>query len=70
MTRRVMLIIVAGLLAGVGSGWWDSVEAACSDTVEVTPTAQPSELVSTYADAHQSYAALYPALKPTFHGLA
>ena len=57
----------AALLAGVGAGWWETVEAACEEVVVVTPVAQPGDLEATYAAAHERYADLYPALTATFH---
>ncbi len=57
----------AALLAGVGAGRWETVEAACEEVVVVTPVAQPGDLEATYAAAHERYADLYPALTATFH---
>jgi xylulokinase len=59
----------AGLLAGVGSGWFDSVEAACTQVVEVRPSASRSAETDAYADRHRLYRDLYPALSPTFNQL-
>jgi xylulokinase len=57
----------AGLLAAVGAGWHPTVEAASSALVRVTPMAAPGPDAAAYADAHEAYRALYPALAPTFH---
>ncbi|HSJ34964.1 MAG TPA: xylulokinase [Acidimicrobiia bacterium] len=59
----------AALLAGVGSGWFDSVEAACAEVVDVRPSASPSEETEAYAARHAVYRNLYPALSPTFNQL-
>ncbi|MGH8912493.1 MAG: xylulokinase [Acidimicrobiia bacterium] len=57
----------AGLLAAVGAGMFNSVEAACTAAIAVEPGAQPSDRVPTYRAAHSRYTQLYPALAPTFH---
>ena len=57
----------AGVLAAVGAGWHPSVEAASTALVRVTPMNAPGPDAAAYADAHQAYRALYPALAPTFH---
>jgi xylulokinase len=61
----------AALLAGVGAGLWPEVAAACVACVAVTgqvaPNREPSEH---YQALYTQYRALYPALKPTFAGLA
>ncbi len=59
----------AAVLAAVGAGWFDSVEAAAGELVRATPVAGPGPDSATYADAHASYRELYPALAPTFHRL-
>jgi len=56
----------AGLLAGVGAGWWPSVDAATDAVVRVTPVASPGPDAATYAERHAIYRDLYPALKATF----
>ncbi len=56
----------AGLLAAVGAGWFDSVDAAAGVLVRVTPAAAPGRDADRYAAAHAAYRALYPALAPTF----
>jgi xylulokinase len=57
----------AGLLAGVGAGWFETVEQACAATVDVTPTANPSGQGTVYRESHSRFRDLYPALSPTFH---
>jgi xylulokinase len=58
----------AALLAAVGVGWHSSVDAAVADVVRATTVAYPGRDVGRYAEAHARFAALYPALAPTFHG--
>ena len=61
----------AGLLAGVGVGVWSEVATACSATVRLTGTVAPDpDRSSRYESLYAHYRALYPALKPSFHGLA
>jgi len=61
----------AALLAGVGVGTWKSVEESCNATIKTLDktTANPAA-VKTYEKVYQQYIALYPALKPSFTGLA
>lgn len=55
----------AALLAGVASGVYPSVEAACAQTVHVVErTAPRPEVAAAYEKAYETYRALYPALKP------
>ena len=56
----------AGLLAGVGAGWWGSVDAATEAVVRVTPVASPGPDAAIYAERHAVYRDLYPALRETF----
>jgi xylulokinase len=58
----------AALLAAVGAGWFDSVEAAAGALVTVVPAASPGPDSAVYREAHAAYRGLYPALAPTFHG--
>ena len=61
----------AALLAGVGAGVWPDVEAACSDVVQLTSRVTPqAEAQARYQALYDQYRGLYPALKPTFDGLA
>jgi xylulokinase len=57
----------AALLAGVGAGWWASVDDSVGAIIEVDPVARPSSDRDAYDEAHSRFAALYPALAPTFH---
>jgi xylulokinase len=59
----------AALLAGVGAGWFETVEEACAATVDVTPTANPSGQGPVYRESHSRFRDLYPALSPTFHAM-
>jgi xylulokinase len=58
----------AALLAGVGSGHWPSVDAACEDTIQITGYVRPnSEATHKYEEVYSLYRELYPALKPCFN---
>jgi xylulokinase len=52
----------AGLLAGVGAGWWSTAERAV-ETVEVVDRFRPGPEADALGDAHESFRALYPALR-------
>ena len=55
----------AALLAGVASGLYPSVPQACEATVRVIERTGPRpEVERVYAQAYETYKALYPALKP------
>jgi xylulokinase len=56
----------AGLLAGVGAGWWPTVDAATDAVVRVSPLASPGPDAAVYAERHSIYGELYPALRETF----
>lgn len=56
----------AGLLAVVGAGWHESVEAATAALVTPTLAAAPGQDARRYAEAHAIYRELYPALAPSF----
>jgi xylulokinase len=60
----------AGLLAAVGAGWFASAGDAAAATVHATPVAAPGPDASRYREIHATYRGLYPALSPTFRGLA
>ena len=61
----------AALLAGVGSGVWESVPEACSATINIVNRTEPQlELVPCYNELYPLYRQLYPALKPTFDAVA
>ena len=57
----------AGLLATVAAGWFPTVEAATDAVIRATPVASPGADVERYAECHERYRELYPALAPTFH---
>jgi xylulokinase len=52
----------AALLAGVGVGAWDSVEAACAATVRVAEVIEPKN-AKVMAAGYEEYRRVYPALK-------
>ena len=61
----------AALLAGVGAGAWQSVEAACDASINVVGRVTPDERRShAYEGLYQHYHALYPILQETFNRLA
>ena len=61
----------AALLAGVGAGVWESVDAACATAIRVTGSTTPdAATVRYYNDAYTQYRQLYPLLKPVFANLA
>jgi xylulokinase len=51
----------AALIAGVGCGIWNNLEAACEATVKTRHTYMPSG--TDYAESYRRYQALYPHLK-------
>jgi xylulokinase len=59
----------AGLLAGVGAGWFQSVDAAAEAVVVATPAAAPGPQLERYAALQARYRELYPALAPSFRRL-
>jgi xylulokinase len=59
----------AALLASVGAGHHDSVDAAVAEMVSVRTANSPSDLVGTYSEAYERYRGLYPALRETFHSI-
>ena len=61
----------AALLAGVGSGVWSNVDAACAQTITTSDRVIPNkETVALYESRYEQYQRLYPTLKPTFHALS
>ncbi len=61
----------AALLAGVGAGLWDSVDAACRATIHLTGSTTPNAATARYYnDVYAQYRQLYPLLKPVFAKLA
>jgi xylulokinase len=61
----------AALLAGVGSGCWPDVPAACNASVKITASTQPIQKEAEfYRKAYPVYRELYPALSPSFRNLS
>lgn len=55
------------LLAGVGTGVWQTVAEACAQTVRLADTTPPNPATQqVYAEGYTRYRQLYPALKPFF----
>ena len=55
------------MLAMVGCGQYESVQAAADALVEVASTVQPDpELTARYEDRYQKFKSIYPAMKPLF----
>lgn len=60
----------AAILAAVGAGLQKDVESACENWIAQTSRTEPDPATSTlYDKVYPIYAALYPALKPTFEKL-
>ena len=57
----------AAILAAVGVGWFDTVDAATASLVKPTVVASPGRDAPMYREAHATYRKLYPALSPFFH---
>jgi xylulokinase len=60
----------AALLAGVGSGLYSSVAAACGQTIRVSGSTTPSAAAEVYEAYYPRYRALYPLLAGEFAALA
>ncbi len=59
------------LLAGVGTGVWDTVEQACKATIKQTAKVTPRKQSAAQYDRHYAvYTTLYPALKERFAAMA
>jgi xylulokinase len=56
----------AALLAAAGVGWYPTVDATCAALVTAAPAASPGPGAAPYAQAHDHYRDLYPALAPSF----
>ncbi len=57
----------AAILAGVGSGEWNSVAQATSAIIEITHRIRPSaKRAAMYEEHHRKFAMLYPALRNSF----
>jgi xylulokinase len=55
------------ILAGVGANWWNSVEEACDDVVQVQKSIPPdAAAVATMKRQYEAYSQIYPALKRLF----
>ena len=58
----------AGLLAGVGTGVWKTVEAACEAAVHVRTRVSPiSKNVAVMERRYAEYGKIYPALRGVGH---
>jgi xylulokinase len=57
----------AAVLAGVGAGWFTTVDEAGAAMVRVEPVSAPGDSVEAYRMGHLRYQELYPALAPSFH---
>jgi xylulokinase len=61
----------AALLAGVAAGVWPDTDAACTQTIRVMERVAPKEKnADCYRRMYEQYQTLYPALRPTLHGLS
>jgi xylulokinase len=61
----------AALLAGVGAGIWQDIDAACAQVIEVTGSNQPNpDAAARYEAIYAQYRALYPTLRQTFAELS
>jgi xylulokinase len=60
----------AALLAAVGAGAYESVEAACKACIRVTDRTEVGSDKEIYADYYPRYQAMYPALKEEFASLS
>lgn len=61
----------AALLAGVGTGAWANVDAACQATIRETGRAVPDpETAAVYERSYAVYRQLYPALRDISHSLS
>ena len=61
----------AALLAGVAAGVWPDTDAACTQTIRVMERVAPEgKNVDCYRRMYEQYQTLYPALRPTLHGLS
>jgi xylulokinase len=60
----------AALLAGVGTGVWPTVEAACATAVKETGRVKPGKSAKVYREYYPRFRALYPKLKDEFAAIA
>jgi xylulokinase len=56
----------AAVLAAVGAGWFESVDAACARMVSASVVATPGPDAVSYAERYPLYRSLYPALGDSF----
>ena len=57
----------AALLAGVGAGYWKSVDEACDAVVKTSSTTPPdAEAMATMNRRYDQYRRVYPALKSIY----
>jgi len=59
----------AAMLAAVGTGWFPTVDDACSQLVAPVERVEPAGSVDLYRERYARYRTLYPALAPTFHSM-
>jgi xylulokinase len=60
----------AALLAGVGAGLFENVQAACNTAIQITGHTIPMDAAMVYQQCYPHYRALYPALAHEFQALA
>ncbi|HYI21350.1 MAG TPA: xylulokinase [Candidatus Limnocylindrales bacterium] len=60
----------AAVLASVGAGWFESVDAACARLVTATPVAEPGPDAARYEEGYQTYQTLYPTLADSMHRIS
>lgn len=59
----------AALLAGVGTGQWNSVHDACRQTISIDETIQPiPNSARQYESLYSTFSEVYPILKPLYPG--
>ena len=60
-------LVLGAILAAVGCGEYESVQAACEKLVHVVDTVEPDPvLVEKYEARYQEFRKLYPAVKEFF----
>jgi xylulokinase len=60
----------AALLAGVGAGLFENVQAACNTAIQITGHTTPMDAATVYQQYYPRYRSLYPALAHEFQALA
>ena len=59
------------MLAAVGTGAYETVEAAAGQIVHVVDTIEPdAEIAARYEEKYRQFQQIYPALKPVFDSIA